>query len=53
MFLGLYAIYVVEYEPKSTFSFYSEFGKQILFHLISLMIGVFILLLDGKFLMKL
>ena len=53
MFLGLYAIYVVEYDPKTTFSFYSEFGKQIIFHLISLMIGVFILLLDGKFLMRL
>ncbi len=53
MFLGLYSIYVVEYDSKVTFSFYSEFGKQILFHLISLTIGVIILLLDGKFLMKL
>tara|TARA_B100000579_G_scaffold437272_1_gene465957 strand:- start:2932 stop:4173 length:1242 start_codon:yes stop_codon:yes gene_type:complete len=53
MFLGLYSIYVVEYDSKTTFSFYSEFGKQILFHLISLTIGVIILLLDGKFLMKL
>ena len=46
MFLGLYSIYVVEYDSKTTFSFYSEFGKQILFHLISLTIGVIILLLD-------
>ena len=53
MFLGLYAIYVVEYDPKITFSFYSEFGKQILFHFISLIIGGVILLLDGKFLMRL
>ena len=53
MFLGLYAIYVVEYNPKTSFSFYSEFGKQIIFHLISLMIGGVILLLDGKFLMRL
>jgi len=53
MFLGLYAIYVVEYDPKTSFSFYSEFGKQIIFHLISLLIGGVILLLDGKFLMKL
>ncbi len=53
MFLGLYSIYVVEYDSTTTFSFYSEFGKQILFHLISLTIGVIILLLDGKFLMKL
>ena len=51
--LGLYAIYVVEYEPETTFSFYSEFGKQILFHFISLTIGGLILLLDGKFLMRL
>ena len=53
MLLGLYAIYVVEYDSTTTFSFYSEFGKQILFHLISLIIGSFILLLDGKFLMRL
>ena len=51
--LGLYAIFVVEYDPSVPFSFYSEFGKQIIFHLISLLIGVFILLLDGKFLMRL
>ncbi len=53
MFLGLYSIYVVEYDSNTTFSFYSEFGKQILFHLISLTIGIIILLLDGKFLMRL
>ncbi len=53
MIIGLYAIYVVEYNPNNVFSFSSEFGKQILFHSISLLIGVFILLLDGKFLMKL
>ena len=51
--LGLYAIFVVEYDPSVPFSFYSEFGKQIIFHIISLLIGVFILLLDGKFLMRL
>ena len=31
--LGLYAIFVVEYDPSVPFSFYSEFGKQIIFHL--------------------
>ena len=51
--LGLYAIFVVEYNHKCPLFFYSEFGKQIIFHLISLLIGVFILLLDGKFLMRL
>ena len=30
--LGLYAIFVVEYDPSVPFSFYSEFGKQIIFH---------------------
>jgi len=51
--LGLYAIYVVEYDQTTKFSIYSEFGKQILFHFIALIIGIIILILDGKFLMKL
>ena len=51
--LGLYAIFVVEYDSSAPFSLYSEFGKQIIFHLISILIGVVILLLDGKFLMRL
>ena len=51
--IGLYAIYVVEYDSTTKFSIYSEFGKQILFHFIALIIGIIILILDGKFLMRL
>ena len=51
--LGLYAIYVVEYDSTTKFSIYSEFGKQIIFHFIAIVIGLIILILDGKFLMKL
>lgn len=53
MIIGLCSIYSVEYNPHTSFSFHSEFGKQILFSLGSIFIGVFILLLDGKFLIKL
>ena len=53
MTIGLGAIYAVEYNPNVSFSFYSEFGKQLLFSFSSIFIGVLILFLDGKFLMKL